>query len=59
MIKAIIFDLDDTLYDQKSPFTAALTKTFNQALSSTELAQILTGSMILMTVPLTRSLIRL
>ncbi|MDV0430083.1 HAD family hydrolase [Lactiplantibacillus sp. DA1] len=40
MIKAIIFDLDDTLYDQKSPFTTALTKTFNQRLSDPELAEI-------------------
>lgn len=40
MIKAIIFDLDDTLYDQKSPFVAALTKTYQSVLSQDELAKI-------------------
>lgn len=24
MIKAVVFDVDDTLYDQKAPFVAAL-----------------------------------
>jgi len=40
MIKAIIFDLDDTLYDQKSPFVTALAETFQRPLAGDELAQI-------------------
>ncbi|WP_047999881.1 HAD family hydrolase [Lactiplantibacillus herbarum] len=40
MIKAIIFDLDDTLYDQKSPFVTALSETFQRPLAGDELAQI-------------------
>ncbi|MFC6181850.1 HAD family hydrolase [Lactiplantibacillus daowaiensis] len=38
MIKAIIFDVDDTLYDQKSPFGDALAQTFDRPLDATELA---------------------
>ncbi|ETY74116.1 HAD family hydrolase [Lactiplantibacillus fabifermentans] len=40
MIKAIIFDVDDTLYDQKSPFSAAIQQTFKLPFTPTELAQI-------------------
>lgn len=40
MIKAIIFDLDDTLYDQKSPFVTALSETFSRLLSADEAAQV-------------------
>lgn len=40
MIKAIIFDLDDTLYDQKSPFSAALTQKTQLRFSPAELAEL-------------------
>ncbi|VDG20591.1 HAD family hydrolase [Lactiplantibacillus mudanjiangensis] len=40
MIKAIIFDVDDTLYDQKSPVETALAQTLDHALSASELAVI-------------------
>ncbi|AVK60508.1 HAD family hydrolase [Lactobacillus sp. CBA3605] len=40
MIKAIVFDIDDTLYDQKSPFGMALTKTLETLVTPTDLAQI-------------------
>lgn len=40
MIKAIIFDLDDTLYDQKSPFVTALSQTFSRTLTADEAAQV-------------------
>jgi len=40
MIKAIIFDVDDTLYDQKSPFSTALTQTTQWRLTATELADV-------------------
>lgn len=42
MIKAIIFDLDDTLYDQKLPFVTALTQVFHRSLSTDEAAQVFT-----------------
>lgn len=40
MIKAIIFDLDDTLYDQKTPFVTALSQTFSRTLSADETAHV-------------------
>ncbi|CAM3050400.1 HAD family hydrolase [Lactiplantibacillus plajomi] len=40
MIKAIIFDLDDTLYDQKAPFSTALAQTFSRALTPAEVAHV-------------------
>lgn len=40
MIKAIIFDLDDTLYDQKLPFTQALGQTYRYDLTPDELAHV-------------------
>lgn len=40
MIKAIIFDLDDTLYNQKSPFITALTQTLHRSLTADEQAQV-------------------
>ncbi|MFC6296055.1 HAD family hydrolase [Lactiplantibacillus daoliensis] len=40
MIKAIIFDVDDTLYDQKSPFSTALTQTTQLRFTPVELATV-------------------
>jgi len=40
MIKAIIFDVDDTLYDQKSPFSKALSQMTQLHLTPTELANV-------------------
>ncbi|BDZ31057.1 HAD family hydrolase [Lactiplantibacillus sp. WILCCON 0030] len=40
MIKAIIFDVDDTLYDQKSPFGTALTQTSQLRFTPVELADV-------------------